>query len=142
MLTAPGLALLVAASGGQATAGRTERVAPNDNRIAAGTLTDDVLTLRLIVGRTYRLRLIDIIADWTAKIALLREDSVVHWRALAKDGAELPAPAQVVRSAAFIAGPGETMDFEYRPTAPGPLHLEVQQRTGLWKTRLPIRVER
>jgi hypothetical protein len=86
--------------------------------------------------------MIDIIAYWTARIALLREDSVVHWRALAKDGAELPPRAQVTRLASFIAGPGETMDFEYRATAPGLLRLEVQQREGLWKTQLPIRVER
>jgi FtsP/CotA-like multicopper oxidase with cupredoxin domain len=99
-------------------------------------------TVRLTVGRTYRLRLIDIIADWTARITMFREDSVVHWRALAKDGAELPPRAQVTRPASFIAGPGETMDFEYRPRAPGLLRLEVQQRTGLWKTQLPIRVER
>lgn len=38
------------------------------------------------------------------------------------------------------AGPGETMDFEYRPAAPGMLRLEVMQRQGLWKTQLPIRV--
>jgi hypothetical protein len=33
------------------------------------------------------------------------------------------------------------MDFEYRPTAPGLLRLEVAQRTGLWKTELPVRVD-
>jgi hypothetical protein len=34
------------------------------------------------------------------------------------------------------------MDFEYRPPAPGLLRFEVQQRTGLWKNQLSIRVER
>jgi hypothetical protein len=46
-----------------------------------------------------------------------------------------------MRRAEFIAGPGETMDFEYRPTAPGMLRLMVAQRTGIWKVELPIRVE-
>ena len=97
-------------------------------------------TMRLTVGETYRLRLIHIIPDWTTRIALVQGDSILQWRALAKDGAELPARAQVMRPADLIAGPGETMDFEYRPTAPGLLHLEVGQRTGVWKTQLPIRV--
>ena len=44
-------------------------------------------------------------------------------------------------SAAFITGPGQTMDFEYRPTAPGLMRLDVEQRTGWWKTHLPIRIE-
>jgi FtsP/CotA-like multicopper oxidase with cupredoxin domain len=118
--------------GGNGPAGKPARI--------TGRVEPD--TVRLTVGSTYRLRLIDIIPDWTARIALLREDSVVHWRALAKDGAELPPRAQVTRLASFIAGPGETMDFEYRPTTPGLLRLEVQQRQGLWKTQLPIRVER
>jgi hypothetical protein len=41
-------------------------------------------------GESCRLRLIHIIPDWTARIALLQGDSVLSWRALAKDGAELP----------------------------------------------------
>ena len=98
-------------------------------------------TLRIRAGESYRLRLIHIIPDWTARIALFRGDSVLSWRALAKDGAELPPHQQTVRTADFIAGPGETMDFEYRPVAPGVLRLLVMQRTGIWKMELPIRVE-
>jgi manganese oxidase len=108
-------------------------------RINGKTLPD---TLRLRAGQSYRLRLIHIIPDWTARIALRMGDSVVHWRALAKDGAELPVHRQTVRAADFIAGPGETMDFEYRPVAPGLLRLEVMQRTGSWTIKpLPILVE-
>ncbi len=98
-------------------------------------------TLRMRAGESYRLRLIHIIPDWTARIALLRGDSVLSWRALAKDGADLPPHRQTVRAADFIAGPGETMDCEYRPAAPGMLRLLVMQRTGIWKMELPIRVE-
>jgi manganese oxidase len=97
-------------------------------------------TLRMTVGETYRLRLIHIIPDWTARIALVQGDSVVQWRPLAKDGADLPPPAQLVRRAEFIAGPGETMDFAYRPTTPGLLRLDVRQRGDVWRTQLPIRV--
>ena len=98
-------------------------------------------TLRLTAGVTYRLRVIDMIMDWTVRMALVRGDSVLQWKALAKDGAELPPEAQVVRPATLIGGPGETMDFEFRAPSPGVLRLDVQQRTGIWKTALPIKVE-
>jgi len=99
-------------------------------------------TLRMRAGETYRLRLIHIIPDWTARIALMQGDSVLSWRALAKDGAELPAHQQTGRRSELIAGPGETFDFEYRPAAPGMLRLLVMQRTGAWKMEpLHIRVE-
>jgi len=103
-----------------------------------GRLTPD--TLRLTVGETYRLRLIHIVPDWNIRLSLVRGDSVVQWRALAKDGAELPAHLQTVRPARLVVGPGETMDFEYRPMMPGLLELDIEQRTGVWKTHLPIRV--
>lgn len=99
-------------------------------------------TMRMRVGETYRIRLIEIMPDWTIRIAMMREDSVVHWKALAKDGAELPASAQVMQPAEFISGPGQTMDFEYRPTAPGLILFHVRHRVDPWKTELPIRVER
>ena len=98
-------------------------------------------TLRLTVGEAYRLRIVHIIPDWTVRVALNRGDVGEVWRALAKDGAELPSHLQTTRAASFIAGPGETMDFEYRPSAPGLLSLDVVQRTGEWRTALPIRVE-
>ena len=98
-------------------------------------------TMRLTVGERYRLRLVHIVADWTATITLARGDSVVAWRALAKDGAELPSARQTVRPATFLAGPGETMDFELTPDAPGVMRLDVVQRTGEWRVVLPIKVE-
>jgi manganese oxidase len=53
-------------------------------------------TLRMRAGESYRLRLIHIIPDWTARIALLQGDSVLSWRALAKDGAKLPPHRMVL----------------------------------------------
>ena len=99
-------------------------------------------TVRMKVGETYRIRLIDIIPDWTSRIALTREDTIVHWQALAKDGAELPTKQQIMQSAMLISGPGQTRDFMYRPSAPGLMRLDVEQRTGAWKTHLPIAIER
>lgn len=104
-----------------------------------GSLTPD--TMRLRVGVPYRLRLIQIIPDWTTSVGLLRGDSLLQWKTLAKDGADLPPSARVMRRAGLLAGPGETWDFEYVPATPGLLRLEVEQRQGLWKTELPIRVD-
>jgi hypothetical protein len=87
------------------------------------------------------LRIIHIVPDWTVRVALKNRDRTEQWRALAKDGAELPLHRQTTRVAEFLAGPGETMDFEYRPAAAGLLQLDVSQRTGAWRTALPIRVE-
>lgn len=105
-----------------------------------GSLTPD--TLRLKVGVPYRLRLVHIIPDYTAWIALLKDEKPLWWKPLAKDGAELPLARQVMRESYLLAGPGETMDYEFTPTAPGLLRLEVEQRTGAFKNHLPIRVER
>lgn len=98
-------------------------------------------TMRMRVGETYRVRLIDIFPDWTLRVSLTRGDSVVHWRALAKDGADLPSHMQVLRSASFITGPGQTEDFEYRPSAPGIMVFHVRHRVDPWGTDLPIRVD-
>lgn len=113
---------------------------PNGEKPARinGKLKPD--TMRLKVGVRYRLRLIHIVPDYTTWVGLLRGDSLVKWKPLAKDGAELPRAKQVMRNAGFLAGPGETMDFEFTPTVPGLLRLEVEQRQGAWKTELPIRV--
>ena len=98
-------------------------------------------TVRLTVGERYRLRVVQIVPDWTVRIALMRGDSTVRWRALAKDGAELPAHRRTTRLASLVAGPGETMDFEYQPGEPGVMRLEVAQRTNEWRTHLPMKVE-
>ena len=99
-------------------------------------------TMRLTVGETYRIRVIDIMPDWTIRVAMMREDTTVHWKAFAKDGAELPAHAQTMRPAALFAGPGETMDFEYTPAAPGLMLFRVRHRVDDWMTQLPITPER
>lgn len=101
-----------------------------------GKLVPD--TMRLTRGETHRVRLIDILPDWTLRLSVLRGDSVIQWRALARDGAELPSRAQVMHRAEMLTGPGQTMDFEYRSDEPGLLRLVVEQREGLWKTQLAI----
>ena len=82
--------------------------------------------LQLKVGVKYRLRLINITPNNAGLVvSLLAGSSPVRWRALAKDGADLP-PAQVSeREARQLISVGETYDFEFEPTTKGDLRLEV-----------------
>lgn len=97
-------------------------------------------TMRLVVGTTYRFRLIDIAPDWRVFVTLTDAAGPVRWRARAKDGADLPAHQQRVRSARVPMGPGETADFTYTPTAPGDLVLDVSTQVDGWTIRVPVRV--
>lgn len=64
-------------------------------------------TLRVRVE--YRLRFIHITRGGTVDIALTQNGSPVRWRAVAKDGAELPEALRL----------GETFDFLWTPTESG-----------------------
>ena len=76
-------------------------------------------------GMSHRLRIIGMVPGALARVRLLRDGQPVMWRAIAKDGADLPAPAATRRLADFMLSPGETFDFEIVPE-PGELRLEVE----------------
>ncbi|MBI4513293.1 MAG: multicopper oxidase domain-containing protein [Gemmatimonadetes bacterium] len=77
-------------------------------------------------GHKYRLRLININPGGAWTVTLLAGDSPASWRSLAKDGADLSAARATVRPARQLIGVGETYDFEFAPTAPGELRLDVR----------------
>ena len=104
-----------------------------------GSTTPAPITME--VGRTYRLRLININPDWRAWIRLKRGAEQLVWRAVAKDGADLPAGQAVVGPAAIEMGPGENADFEITPDATGDLALEIVSFEDKWKVIQPIRVQ-
>ena len=82
--------------------------------------------LRMKVGLKYRLRLINITPNNAAlQVSLLVGSSFARWRAVAKDGADLPAAQALEREARQVISVGETYDFEFVPAAPGDLRLEV-----------------
>ncbi|HXE89562.1 MAG TPA: multicopper oxidase domain-containing protein [Terriglobales bacterium] len=82
--------------------------------------------LALKIGTRYRFRFINIATnDADAVISLRSDGQAVSWRAVGKDGAELPAAQAVVRTAQQNITVGETYDFEYIPQRPGDLTLEV-----------------
>jgi hypothetical protein len=61
------------------------------------------------------------------------------WRALAKDGRELPAARQLARPARQQISIGETYDFELTPAAAGAYRLEVRTGNGVLIAVMPLR---
>jgi len=85
--------------------------------------------LRLIVGRKYRFRLINISPNNEGMQASLRKAGIpVEWRTVAKDGVDLPAAAATMQKAEFLITVGETYDFEFEASAPQELALEIYLR--------------
>ncbi|MDO8795528.1 MAG: multicopper oxidase domain-containing protein [Vicinamibacterales bacterium] len=84
--------------------------------------------LRLRTGTTYRLRFMNITpAAANLRVSLRRAGAPVQWRAVAKDGVDLPAAAATMRPADLQVSVGETFDFEYEAAAPGEVTLEGLQ---------------
>ena len=82
--------------------------------------------MRLVTGRKYRFRLINISPNNEGMRASLRKAGIpVQWRIIAKDGADLPPAAAEMRTAEFRISVGETYDFEFEASAPQELALEV-----------------
>jgi FtsP/CotA-like multicopper oxidase with cupredoxin domain len=98
-------------------------------------------TLELRSGVAYRLRLVNITSARPGlQLALRQDTTVMAWRPVAKDGADLPAARRVIRPAVQPLSIGETMDVELFTTAPGDYVLEARTALGVPLGRLPIRV--
>ena len=104
-----------------------------------GTSTPSPREMR--VGERYRLRLVNIHTYRPSMIARLTRDStVLAWRAIAKDGMDLPADQATVRPAVQQSGNGETYDFEFTPTSPGDIRFTMTSGVGVPLVTMPIRV--
>lgn len=81
-------------------------------------------------GRAHRMRFVNIGAAGAVRITLRRDTTTAEWRALAKDGADLPPIQAVRRPAQLVLDVGETADFELVSPAPGSwsLTLEISPR--------------
>lgn len=75
--------------------------------------------LDLQAGRHYRFRLVNIRGDAPMQFSLLQGDSLLTWRAVAKDGADLPASQATNRPAMVFFAPGEIYDFDFTAPAAG-----------------------
>jgi len=82
------------------------------NVVVNGDTTAKPLSMR--AGVDQRFRLINIGPAASLKFAIYRDTSVVTWRALAKDGADLPPSQATTRPARQFVQVGETYDFTFR----------------------------
>ena len=71
--------------------------------------------LELAAGVAHRFRFVGIGAATGGRFAIRRDSTVARWRALARDGADLPASQATLRPANQYVGVGETFDFEWIP---------------------------
>ena len=97
--------------------------------------------MQLKAGMKHRFRIINITPNFTLVVSLRSESGPVQWRAIAKDGADLPPNQATKRAATLTIGVGETYDFEYEPDGPGDLRIDVL-RLGNVITTNAVRVVR
>lgn len=77
-------------------------------------------------GERYRLRVINMAPDLGADFQLGTKEHPATWRAIAKDGADLPARLVTTKEASLHIASGETYDFEFKPDGPGEIPLQVE----------------
>ncbi len=82
------------------------------NVVINGDTTAKPLLMR--AGIDQRFRLINIGPAASLEFVIFRDTSVVTWRALAKDGADLPLSQATTRPARQFVQVGETYDFTFR----------------------------
>lgn len=116
------------------------RVAPH---LVPGAVNGEIYhpPMRVRVGEAHRFRLIGIHPEDDLQFSITRNGLPALWRALAKDGADLPASQRTVRPAYLRTGPGETADFGFAPDAPGEYLLEVKTVGPGWYIPLRIQVD-
>ena len=112
---------------------------------ATGVLVNGSLTpppLELRAGERYRLRLVNIHTNRPAMIAkLMRDSSLVPWRAVAKDGMDLPPDQATLRPARQQMGMGETYDFELTPVEAAHLRFVLTAANGTLLLSMPVRIK-
>lgn len=85
----------------------------------------------LLPGKTYRFRFVNMTpGDSHTTVSLVTDDKPAKWRALAKDGADLPPSRAAVQEAVQMVSVGETYDFEFAPQAPGDYKLRFSSENG------------
>lgn len=88
--------------------------------VVNGDTTAPPLTLR--AGVPHRMRLVNMGFALGGLFGVYRDTTFVPWRAIAKDGADLPASQAVLHHAPQLVVSGETYDFEWVPV-PGHYRL-------------------
>ncbi|MGI9078139.1 MAG: multicopper oxidase domain-containing protein [Gemmatimonadaceae bacterium] len=100
--------------------------------------------IQLSSGTPHRLRFINISGGPSRRVRLMADTTLQRWRAVAKDGADLPTVQANMRPADLQLGPGETMDVEVAREKPEEMQLEVTTlaKGGVVTTiKVPVRVK-
>ncbi|MFI5241764.1 MAG: multicopper oxidase domain-containing protein [Gemmatimonadales bacterium] len=87
-------------------------------------------TIDVPAGVPTRLRLINIRSENATQLSLERDGTAVTWRAVAKDGADLPAHQRREMPAQLVSEPGEIYDYEITPSVPGIMVLRYLGQVG------------
>jgi manganese oxidase len=96
----------------------------DDSRpVVNGSTTPPPFEVR--AGVAHRFRFINISPLETHRVQLAIGDTTQEWRALAKDGADLPTHQATRLPAFLLLHPGETYDFEVMRERPGSLTLRI-----------------
>ena len=97
--------------------------------------------LDMRVGERYRLRFINIHTFRPSmRMRVMRGNAPLTWRAVAKDGMDLPADQALVGPSAIQMGNGETYDFEFVPEAAGDIRVDITNAAGDLLVTMPVRV--
>jgi FtsP/CotA-like multicopper oxidase with cupredoxin domain len=104
-----------------------------------GSLTPAPIGLQ--VGKSYRLRVINItIARPGLRVSLRQDSSLVRWKLVSRDGAQLPVERQIDEPAVRAVTIGQTFDVELKPERPGTLRLTTVANVGPLRGTLEFRV--
>ncbi len=74
----------------------------------------------------YRLRVINMAPNLAANVQLGSKEHPATWRAVAKDGADVPSRLAKSGDALLHIASGETYDFEFQPDTPGEMPLQIE----------------
>jgi FtsP/CotA-like multicopper oxidase with cupredoxin domain len=95
-------------------------------------------------GVPNRMRLVSIDGTQELIFSLVSDAGIARWRALAKDGADLPRALRTESPARILLGPGETADYEWTPppgSGPWRLHVNTPAVTSsAWMVAVPIKL--
>lgn len=97
--------------------------------------------IEMRAGETHRFRFINIGMADPAYFTIKRDTTLAEWRAIAKDGAELPLAQRVTRKAELLIDVGQTYDFEFKPAAAGEYVLSTPTgaKDRRWARRIIVR---
>jgi len=92
-------------------------------------------------GVASRLRFVNITTGRPGiRVELVQDTTLMAWRPIAKDGADLPQDARVLKPARQVVSIGETADFEFFPARPGDYRIDIRTQSGVVLGVLPVRV--